>query len=245
MRSRNACTRRDFPIPALARDQHRLAPPLGHLREAILEEPELLVAAHQRCQAGRPRPRRGGSACRSAGAPGAACTSPAPLSARGPRSSVTKIPETRRSGRGGEHHRVGLGLALDARGQFVVSPIASVSRLAPPPISPDHDRARCGGRRAPQSSIPCRVVSASFPAATASTIAEPGAHRTLGVVLVGTRPAEVDEEPVAQVLRDMALVALDHAGADLLVAAHDLAPVLGVEASSQRASSPRGRRRAP
>ena len=59
---------------------------------------------------------------------------------------------------------------------------------------------------------------------------EPRPDRTLSVVLVRLRVAEVDEQPVAQVLRDVTLVALDDRGGGFLIGAHDSAQILGVEA---------------
>ncbi len=60
--------------------------------------------------------------------------------------------------------------------------------------------------------------------------AERGAHRARGVVLVGLRVAEVHEQPVAEVLRDVARVALDHCRRRILIGAHDAAEIFGVEA---------------
>src|SRR5207245_2159195 len=58
---------------------------------------------------------------------------------------------------------------------------------------------------------------------------EPPAHRPLGVVLVRLGVAEVDEQAVAQVLRDMAAKAGHGLGGSALVLRGDLPPVLGVE----------------
>ena len=63
---------------------------------------------------------------------------------------------------------------------------------------------------------------------------QPGAHSPLGIILVGERMAEVDQEPIAQVLRDVPLEAADHLGADLLVGPHDLAQLLGIEPLRER-----------
>jgi hypothetical protein len=48
------------------------------------------------------------------------------------------------------------------------------------------------------------------------------------VVVVRLRVAEVGEDAVAQVLRDVAAEAFDGAGGRALVGAHDLAQVLGI-----------------
>ena len=42
--------------------------------------------------------------------------------------------------------------------------------------------------------------------------AQPSLYRPLGILVVGLGPAEVDEQAVTQILRDMALEALDHFG---------------------------------
>jgi hypothetical protein len=62
----------------------------------------------------------------------------------------------------------------------------------------------------------------------------PGAHRPLGVVLVGLRVAEVDQQPVAQVLHDLAAVAGGGGDGLGLVGLHRPAVGLGVELLGQR-----------
>ena len=63
---------------------------------------------------------------------------------------------------------------------------------------------------------------------------KPGANRSLGVVLARSGPAEVDEQPVAKILGNVAAEALDSAGGGLLVLRDDLAPLLGVELLRER-----------
>src|SRR4029453_18119183 len=58
---------------------------------------------------------------------------------------------------------------------------------------------------------------------------QPGPHCALGVVFVGLRIAEVDKEPITEVLGNMPLIASDHLGAGLLIGAHYLAQVFGVK----------------
>jgi hypothetical protein len=67
----------------------------------------------------------------------------------------------------------------------------------------------------------------------------PGAHGAFGVVLVGLRMAEVDQQPVAEVLRDVAGLALDRLGRGLLIGAHDAAQVFWVEALREIGRAPR------
>ena len=54
-------------------------------------------------------------------------------------------------------------------------------------------------------------------------------HRALGVVLVRTRVAEVDQAAVAEQLRDMAVVGRDRAGHRLVIDADQALQVFGVE----------------
>jgi hypothetical protein len=58
---------------------------------------------------------------------------------------------------------------------------------------------------------------------------EPRPNGPLGVVLARVGPTEVDEEAVAELLRDVATPALDGVACGLLVLCHHVAPLLGVE----------------
>src|SRR3546814_3811615 len=60
-----------------------------------------------------------------------------------------------------------------------------------------------------------------------------GADGALGIVLVGAREAEVDQHAVAHVARDVALQPGDHAGAGVLVGAHDGAQIFRIIARRQ------------
>ena len=57
--------------------------------------------------------------------------------------------------------------------------------------------------------------------------------RPPGVVLVRLGIAKVDQEPIPEVLRDIAVKALDYRGASLLVCSHHLAPVFRIKAPGQ------------
>ena len=68
---------------------------------------------------------------------------------------------------------------------------------------------------------------------------QPGPHRPLGVIFVRQGGAEVDQEPIAEVLGDMPLEAGDHLGARGLISPHHLAQRFRVELARQaQASSP-------
>jgi hypothetical protein len=62
-------------------------------------------------------------------------------------------------------------------------------------------------------------------------------HGAARVVLVGLRIAEVDEQAIAQVLRNLAFEAANDLGAAALVLSHDRARVLGIEPGGQRRRS--------
>ena len=63
---------------------------------------------------------------------------------------------------------------------------------------------------------------------------ERGAHRPLGAVLVGDRPAEIGHQAVAEILRDVAVIALDHPTAHALVRRHEITQVSRIELFGQR-----------
>src|SRR5262245_26834637 len=59
---------------------------------------------------------------------------------------------------------------------------------------------------------------------------EAGAGRALGIILVGSWIPKVDQQPVAQILRDMSFVTIDDRRAGLLVGTYDLPQLFGIEA---------------
>src|SRR5438046_293197 len=61
-----------------------------------------------------------------------------------------------------------------------------------------------------------------------------GADRPFRVVLARGGPAEVDEQPIAEVLGDVAAEARDGAGGGLLILRDEVAPLLGVELLRER-----------
>src|SRR5438128_7809122 len=52
---------------------------------------------------------------------------------------------------------------------------------------------------------------------------ESGPHRPLRIILVGQGVAKIDQQSIAEILRDMALKTLDHCRAGRLISAHRLA----------------------
>jgi hypothetical protein len=51
---------------------------------------------------------------------------------------------------------------------------------------------------------------------------------------MGSRIAEVHEQPITQILREVAVMALNDLGTGLLILAHELTQVFGVELGRQR-----------
>jgi hypothetical protein len=58
-------------------------------------------------------------------------------------------------------------------------------------------------------------------------------HRPPGIVFVRLRPAKIAQQPILQVLRHLATIALDHLGTGGMIAPQDIAVVLRVELPSQ------------
>jgi hypothetical protein len=62
---------------------------------------------------------------------------------------------------------------------------------------------------------------------------QPGPYRPLGVIFVRQGVAEVDQEPIAEVLSNVAIEAGDHLPASALIGPHQLAQLLGIKAFSE------------
>jgi hypothetical protein len=62
-------------------------------------------------------------------------------------------------------------------------------------------------------------------------------HRTLGLVLMGARVAEIDEDAVAHVLRDKAVIAPDRRAAPALIRRDHIAQIFGVHRGGERSRS--------
>jgi hypothetical protein len=59
--------------------------------------------------------------------------------------------------------------------------------------------------------------------------ASPRMHAAQGIVFMRHRPAKIHQQPIAEILRDVARVLLNHCGGGRLIRPHDLAQVFGVE----------------
>ena len=58
---------------------------------------------------------------------------------------------------------------------------------------------------------------------------KPGPHGALRIIFMRHRIAKVHQQAIAQILRDMPLIAVDHLGAGLLIGPHHLPQLFGVE----------------
>ena len=132
-------------------------------------------------------------------------------------------------GAGGDQHLVGLGMALHPRGQGgrFTDRHARSAGVAVAQVGADHHRPGGDGdaqlQRLRRGNRLDRVEQL-----------QATGHRATGVVLMRARPAEVHRQPVAQVLRDHALVVRHHLGAGLLVGLHQRAQVFRVQPLRQR-----------
>jgi hypothetical protein len=62
---------------------------------------------------------------------------------------------------------------------------------------------------------------------------QPGPYGALRVIFVRLRIAKIDQQPIAEVLRNVPVIARDHPGAGVLIGAYDLAQVFGIKLASQ------------
>ena len=109
-----------------------------------------------------------------------------------------------------------------------VSPSARCSCRPPPPITPTTTGPVWMPSRT-ASWTPYWAARRVFRVVMAWTMPRPGVHRAPGIVFMGRGVAKIDQQPIAEVLGNMALVALDDLGRGLLVGAHHGAQVFRVE----------------
>lgn len=128
-----------------------------------------------------------------------------------------------------DHHRAGLRNALEARRDVRRIPERERLLLLPAPHLSHDDRTGVDAH-VPSDRHP---VLRKRPRTQLLEIAQhvaPRTDRSLRIFLMGLRIAEIDQQAVAQVLRDVARVAFDDLGGQPLIGTHDLAIDLGVEA---------------
>ena len=114
-----------------------------------------------------------------------------------------------------------------------VSPKASCSCRPPPPISPTTTSPVWIPRRTARWT-PCSCTRRVLSVLHGLDHPKPGPHGALRIIFVRLGIAEVDEQAIAEILRNMAVKALDHLGTGVLIGAHDLAQVFGIELAGER-----------
>ena len=223
--------------PGLATQQHHLPQPLLRVRPAHAQEGQLRLPPDQRGQAGAARGRRLQAVARRALGQHA-------VQAHRRREPLQRPPAERFAGevarhepvRGGaDQHATRRRQPLQARrdvGRFpqrerlLAQPAAHLAHHHQAGVDA-HPHRQPGPRRQPPLQAPRQ-------AAHRLRDPQPGADRPLGVVLVRRRIAEVHQQPVAQVLRHVAVEAHDHALGRLLIGPHHLPQVLRVQRRQQR-----------
>ena len=131
-----------------------------------------------------------------------------------------------------QHHGVGRGHGLQSRGDVRRLPDGEVlGATRPHRAGDDGSGVDADPDRDPEAALPLEPLVQHR---HAPQDRQPGVDGALGVVLVGHRIAEVDQEPVAEVLRDVAAEGPDGLGALRLVGAHELAEVFRIQTLRER-----------
>ena len=196
---------------------------LARLLPALEQQRDLVLAADQRRQLARAQRREAvGHGTRAEHARDLDGLVEA-LDRVGAESLVVEQPADQGPGVRADHDAAGLGQRLQAEG--AIGGLADHRLLLGAALADQVARHDLAGRDADAR----RERHREAEAADRVDEVEPGPDRALGIVLVRLRIAEIGQHAVAQKLGDVALEALDHPGAAVLVGAHDLAQVLGVE----------------
>ena len=214
--------------PGLALDQHDLAAAVATAVPGPQQQPHLLLAPDEGC-----------------GAPGPGCGKPAldiprrqdapgrhrlgePLQLRCPQIlEVEVIAEHRARGRA-DDDLVRLRQCLQTRRQVrrLADDRGLRCRSFADLVADDH---RSGGDADPHRELdPGRPADCGIQLRHRIDDVETRPHRTLGLVLMGARVAEIDEDAVAHVLRDKAVVAPDRRAAPALIRRDHIAQIFGV-----------------
>ena len=133
---------------------------------------------------------------------------------------------------GANHHRIGRGETLEPRRD--VGRFAKRQVLVPPTTAhhPHHDRAGVDAEpHGELDAVLCRQTG--IQGGDGLDNAQAGVHRAPGIVFMGCGVAKIDQQPIAEILGDMALVVLNDLGRGLLVGAHHRAQVFGVELAGE------------
>jgi hypothetical protein len=196
-----------LPEARVAREEHRLALALPDLLPAFEQQPHLLVASHERSELARVHVEAAAHACRLEHGVCADRIGDA-LQHRGSEILRCEDPRDQPQRRSADQHRVRLGRAFeprrDVRGVAEGKGLAlrSAAHLA------HDDRAGVDADPRGQPDAVLRLERLVQRAESRQDLAS-RPDGPLGVVLVRLRVPEVDEQAVAQVLGDVALVTLD------------------------------------
>ena len=222
--------------PGLALDQHDLAAAVATAVPGPQQQPHLLLAPDEGCRAPRAPPLP---------PPGPGCGKPAldiprrqdapgrhrlgePLQLRCPQIlEVEVIAEHRARGRA-DDDLVRLRQCLQTRRQVrrLADDRGFRCRSFADLVADDH---RSGGDADPHRELdPGRPRDRGIQLRHRIDDVETRPHRTLGLVLMGARVAEIDEDAVAHVLRDKAVVTPDRGTAPALIRRDDIAQIFGV-----------------
>ena len=133
---------------------------------------------------------------------------------------------------GANDHRIGRGEAFEPRRN--VGRFPERQMLVPPttPHHPHHDGASVDAEPHGELHTILRRQT-GIQGGNGLDNAQAGVHRTPGIVFMGRGVAKIDQQPIAEVLGDMALIVLDDLGRGLLVGAHHGAQVFRVELAGE------------
>ena len=231
-------------MPASPLSRTTCPSPLATLRPALPQQRHLRLAAHQGREPGGPghvqATLRRAFSQHLVHAHGRLD----PLEAWVPRSWQRKYPCTRRAVASLITTVSGAASPWRRAARLGVSPRARCSCRPPLPISPTTTSPVWMPIRTARRT-PCVLHQAGIQRPHGLQDAQAGAHGTLRVIFMRLRIAKVDEQAIAQILRNMPVKALDDLGTGGLVGAHDLAQVFGVELPAESGSSRPGHRTAP
>ena len=217
-----------FANPRLAAEQHHLAQTVAGLGPALQQQRHLRLPAHQGGEpagGGHVQATLRGAFPHHLGDPHRRVNA---LERMHPPVLADKVPLHQASGGLTEHHRIRLCQALQAGGQ--VRRVAQGQAFAPVATADVAHHHRPGMDTQAHGQVhPLVLDQPRVQHRHGLYNAQSGAHGALRIVFVGLRIAKVDEQAVAQILRDRPGKALDDGGAGGVVGTQHLAQVFGIE----------------
>jgi hypothetical protein len=221
-----------FADASLTADQDDLAQAGFALLPAAAQQPDFLIASDQERRPGRHK-LLVMAGCRQQATHPAHRHGLGDAGERmGPKVVQGKGPSHEPRCHGADDHRVGRGKTLEPRRNVGRLPERQV--LVPPtaPHHLHHDGAGVDAEPHGQlDAILCRQTG--IQGGDGLDDAQAGVHRAPGLVFMGRGVAEIDQQPIAEVLGDVAFILPDDFRRGLLVGAHHGAPVFGVELTGE------------